>query len=336
MIRKRNLDPSLVSWIMNNSGLGPGIGDIKYLVPATSSTSQYRSWLQSMGVSDGDLFTTIAGAYGAIVANRNDVILAMPGEYTVTEELTWAKSRTALMGLAGPNVAFQPTTLTTGGLRFTCNTAAVGSIFDFTGDFVNLYGIGTQNTVSNAGNLGDIKISARNFYAKACDFRGGQGANQVNAAAGAPIWIPAVAGAGNAAKLVECKIGSSGNATRTAGAGCIYSVGGAAETFSMELQKCILSMRAESVTPSAIILAGAYSADRYFLLDDCFCYNFSENHGTQPAYVITDSCATTHDICLKNSMMKGFTAWCSSVTHCFTNLANAESEGGRAIAVAVT
>ena len=76
MIKKRNLDPSLVQWIMTVTGLGPGIGELHWVAPVDSATSQYRAQLESWGVGiDHKIHTTVAGAFAKAVAYRNDVIL---------------------------------------------------------------------------------------------------------------------------------------------------------------------------------------------------------------------------------------------------------------------
>lgn len=108
MIKKRNLDNSLIQWIMTVSGLGPGIGDINYMAPAASATSQYRTQLQSDGVDDDDIFLTLATAYADIVSYRNDVVLVMPGNYSATPATTWAKYNTHVMGLSPPVLGYNP------------------------------------------------------------------------------------------------------------------------------------------------------------------------------------------------------------------------------------
>ena len=82
MIKKRNLDPSLIQWIMATSGFGPMVGDIRYVAPDVSSTSQFRSQLYDMGVDEVE--TVIETALDSSVGYRNDVILVAPGTYAET------------------------------------------------------------------------------------------------------------------------------------------------------------------------------------------------------------------------------------------------------------
>lgn len=79
MIKKRNLDPSLIQWIMNETGFGPMVGDIRYVAPAESATSQFRTQLNDMGVNEVE--TSINTAIGKVTAYRNDVVLVAPGAY---------------------------------------------------------------------------------------------------------------------------------------------------------------------------------------------------------------------------------------------------------------
>jgi hypothetical protein len=100
MIKKRNLDPSLIQWIMSQTGLGPGVGELQYMAPATSATSQYRTQLEAMGVSSGDIHATLAAAYAKTVDYRNDVILVAPAAYATTPATTWARSNTHMLGMS--------------------------------------------------------------------------------------------------------------------------------------------------------------------------------------------------------------------------------------------
>jgi len=97
MIKKRNLDSSLIQWIMAQTGLGPMIGDIRYVAPAISATSQFRSQLNDMGVQDVD--TSIATALTKTEDYRNDVVLMAPGTYA--ESLADNLLNTHLLGCGG-------------------------------------------------------------------------------------------------------------------------------------------------------------------------------------------------------------------------------------------
>jgi hypothetical protein len=338
MINKRNLDPSLVSWIQSVTGQG-FFGDIFYLV---KDDSQYQTMLQEVHkVPDANLFTDLKVAEEAMVANRGDVLLVFPGDHTVTASITWDKSNTSIIGIGSRNQRFQPATLTTGGVRLSCTTAAVAEILLITGDYVSMYGTGTINSAADTGNKSDINISGRNFYAEYCSFRGGNSATQTaNATAGIPIWVDsATAGGGNAMWIKNCVIGSAGNADRTKGPGCIYFEGGASAGFNPVIENCLLSSRHSASTNQScmVLLEANYAVDRELLFKNCNFYNFVENLASLMDYAIQDECGTTHMITIDpGCTMTGIDAWCNVGTYCFTTQANAASDGGKGIAVDTT
>src|SRR3989304_10385005 len=100
MIKLGNLSASLRIWLMSTLQLGPGIGDVFYLVV---SGSAYHVWLLNQRISGDHIFTTLAAAYAAMTNRRNDVLLVYPGTYTVTASLTWANDFCHMIGLGGPN-----------------------------------------------------------------------------------------------------------------------------------------------------------------------------------------------------------------------------------------
>jgi hypothetical protein len=338
MIKKRNLDPSLIQWIQSVTGQG-FFGDIFYLA---KSDSQYLTMLQEVHkVPDANLFTDLTAAENAMVANRGDVLLVFPGDHTVSASITWDKSMTSIIGVGSKNQRFQPSTLTTGGIRLSCTTVGVAEILNITGDYVSMYGVGTFNSAASTSNKSDINISGRNFYAELCAFRGGNSSTQTaNATAGIPIWVDsAIAGAGNAMWLYRCQIGSSGNADRTKGPGCIYFEGGAAAGFNPVIEQCLLSGRHSASTNQSclVLLEANYSIDRELLFKGCNFYNFVENLASLMDYVIQDECGTTHMITIDpDCTMTGIDAWCNVATYCFATQANAASDGGKGIAVDTT
>lgn len=98
MIKKRNLDPSLVQWIQTQTGLGPLVGDVKFMVPAASSSSQQRTLLQEQGVSDGDMFLTLTAAEAALTSYKNEILVVAPGWYEEIATTTWDLYDTHVLG----------------------------------------------------------------------------------------------------------------------------------------------------------------------------------------------------------------------------------------------
>jgi hypothetical protein len=158
-IRLRNLDPSLKQWIMAQSSLGPCIGDLFYVCPVDSSTSQYRSALEKMGVTE--FYTTLAAAYADTVTNRNDIILVAPGAYDEAATLDWTKDNTHLIGLGGPNTRADYSEKNT--VIYT-DTAAVDYTIHLTGDHCQFINIGINNAGENAGNFSPLYVDGYGNY----------------------------------------------------------------------------------------------------------------------------------------------------------------------------
>ena len=315
MIKKRNLDPSLVNWI-NSLGLGLIVGYILHLVPESSSTSQYREWLNGQGVKEAKMFTDIKSAYAKMEAYRGDTLLVYPGTYLSTESLAWAKADTKIIGVGSPNQRYQPSTLGGGGIKLKCTTADVANILNITGDYVSVYGIGTQNTADDDGNLTDILISAKNIHLKECSLRGGTGATQIaTAKCGVGLMVDNgtenVSNAGNGLLVERCTIGSSGNTVRTVGAGCMAfkctTPGGGG--FGMHFRDCTFSMYSVTSECYAIDAYDAFAFDRDLLFQNCWFYNYGE---TYCAYVFNAYNSHNTNIHLDKSSFFGFDKWATA------------------------
>lgn len=306
--------------VLGANFIGPGIGEIFYLVK-NRTTDVYYNLLLERRVPEDQIFTTIATAEDAMTAGRNDTLFVYPGDHIVTSSITWDKSMTNIVGVGSKNQRFQPSTLTAGGVRLTCTTTAVAEILNITGDYVSLYGVGTFNSAADTGNKSDINISGKNFFADYCSFRGGNSSTQTqNATAGIPIWVDsAIAGAGNAMWVRNSVIGSAGNTDRTKGPGCVYFEGGAAAGFNPVFENCLLSTRISTANLNQsclVLLEGNYAVDRELLFKNCNFYNFVENLASQLDYAIQDECATTHSITIdQNCTATGIDAWTNAVTY---------------------
>lgn len=158
-IKRRNLDNSLVQWIMVESGFGPGIGQIQYVAPATSSTSQFRAQLEAMGVDSGDISTLVATALSKAENYRNDVILIAPGTYA--ESLTDNLLNMILLGTGTrSNVIIAPT----------ISNAYAGAVTDSI-----IKGITFQEPSSAGGTAAFSASSLRGSLIDNCKFTGKTG-----------------------------------------------------------------------------------------------------------------------------------------------------------------
>ena len=310
----------------------PMIGEVHVL--STGSGAAHNFWRDK--VLESRFHTSLATAYAALEELRNDVLLVLPGNHVQTELLTWAKDLTHLVGMSGPNQRYQPSTLTDGACRISTVTVNVAHIIEFTGHYCQMHNLGTFNSYSDADNLADIKITGKNFYAKYCSFRGGNGATQVATnGAGVPLLVnTGSAGGANGMWIDKCVIGSSGNTDRTLGPGCVKFIGGAAAGFGIKFTDCEFSSRIS--TPNAndsclIHLAQNYAVDRELYFKGCHFYNFVENLASNLDYAFQDDCATTHLIVLHDCALTGIDNWTNTATYLSSSTPAASVTGGKGV-----
>jgi len=331
MIKKRNLDPSLVQWIMTTTGIGPGIGAIKYLVPAQSSTSQYREWLNGMGVLESDMFTDMPTAYAALEAYRNDVLLVFPGTYTQTAKITWAKDSTHLVGVGSPNQRIPATAGTSGNVYFPCATAMT-ELFLITGHHCVLANFSTY--LSTATGVADIRVQGRVNTLKNIFMKSGQDATQIaSAVLGYGLYCDGSSGNYCNALTVEgCHIGDPRNTTRTAG-GMILMAGDGTNSggHCIEFKDCVIAGWTETAGVSAVYQSGAKPIDRYTLWQDCTFYNFYTNlGGILTAGVFNDTVGGTHmNLLTGRTCQYGWNVWGNNDNYMFGQMPIPAVNGGK-------
>ena len=340
-IRKQSLDPSLVQWIMTQTGLGPGIGEMFWVAPASSATSQFRTQLQRWGVEQNyKIHTDPVDAHDAMVAGRNDVMLVMPGTYTVADTaaapMTWSKDYTHMIGLANPQRS-------TGAGAVIRTTSATGVFaMQNTADQCQFHNIAWQQWGSAAAALSVVEeIGHENRYVN-CLMFGHIRSNIAALTTGSSLKIGGATDAGANNLYDNCVIGGTGGSKRTAVSGVIlfdsdaYYAGVGKNS---KFDNCMINSWAEDTDPCAVLLTEQYSADRLILFEGCTFYNFRLNHSaTMPSYVFHHVRTTsyTHDFLLKNCARLGFTAWCSDPHFVFSADALGETDGGEAKAADVS
>jgi hypothetical protein len=201
MIKKRNLDGALIQWIMTQTGLGPGIGEIKYVAPDTSATSQFRTQLESMGVSSGDIFTLPSLAEAAMEGYRNDVMLVSPGAYAETAEIAWDKAWSHIIGMGGSNIGgdySEPNVVI-----YTI-TADVTQVLNVTGQNSKFMNFVVENNKDDADNLAAALINIYGTHWRNVAFHGNMQSTQNSTAAAASLYI---GGAGMYPLIENCIIG---------------------------------------------------------------------------------------------------------------------------------
>ena len=312
------------------------VGNVFWMVAAKQTTDPYYNLIKDR-VPNEMIFTNLSDAYSNITDNQGDVLLINPGTYTSTASLTWAKDNCMIIGTGSPNQTYQPSTLgSTGGVKLKCVTAAVEEILKITGEYVSMYNIGTQNTADSAGNISDIRLVARNFYANHCSFRGGTGATQIATAdCGVGMYIDvSVANAGNAMVMENCLFGSSGNTIRTVGAGCLVFGGGtAAGGFEPRFYNCEFSMYSSTAACYFISMLANAVFDRFCLFKNCTFMNFGSS-----ATVLSEAIKNNNDtawVLLQNCGGLGFATWSSTgVKHTYICNPAGSATGGIGISVA--
>lgn len=326
-LRKRDFSDNLIDYLklmLNGVPLGPG--KTFFLI---DSTSNYYTRLRDMGVATNVIVSSLSEGEALMTSDQGDNLLVLPGTYTSTASLTWDIADSRIIGVGSPNQAYQPSTMTGGGVKLKCTTSAVSQILDVTGNYVQLYNIGTQNTADSAGNVCDVRVRARNFYSQDCSFRGGTGATQIGTAnCGLGVFVDESVGtntdAGNAMWLNRCVLGSSGNTIRTVGAGCFavynpspYTYGGG---FGMQFTDCRFSMYSATAGVYACNVDGVFAFDREMYFKNCLFFNFCtpttncnyvfnfSTTSSSTAWVVLDKCAAF-----------GFDYWALAASHLYVN-----------------
>ena len=334
--RGRGLDPAVMAWLASTLKLGPGIGDVHVVVKEGSA---HESWVRdNLLVPPSHLHFDIVAGEDALTADRNDVLLVYPGKYTGTGAAphTWSKDQTHLVGMSTPQKHEYA------GRGVIVRTLSTDGVFAMknTGDLCQFHNVAFQQWGQAAACLTAFREEGHMNLYKGCHMFGQIRSDTVGLTTSSSLEVnSAVVRAGSADVFVDCVIGGSGGAKRTAANGTLrFATGGTIGAgCDMQFRDCQFMSWMEDVDPCAVLMNGNYSVDRLLLFEGCTFYNFVENHGaTIPAYVFRDGCATTHDVILKRCSRLGFTAWTNTQTFVFSSDAKGETDGGEAIACDVS
>ncbi len=328
MIKKRNLDPSLVQWIMNVTGLGPGIGEVFYVAPASSSTSQYRTQLESMGVTTSESFTTVAAAYAAAVSDRNDVILKAPGLETVTAELDWEKNRTHLIGLGGPQQKGYES-----GTGLTSSTITVANVIHNTGVNNQFHNITVMNQGANATCKSAFKNAGYGTRLIGCQIIGCAAATQAATALANSL---AIASGGYYFYAENCNIGSTDFGTLGADTACHILFEANGMSSDGKFVNCNVSAQIDATTRTLIYI-GTNGIDRDWVFDNCTFYAFAANHAYTMTQVVTNQATvpSTYDMAFHNCLAINCTEFRTDSNGC-TWVTGSAANGKGGIAVVAT
>lgn len=243
-----NLDNQIAQMAMQSMGFGP-VGEIRMLSPGSGNAHNYYRAL----INEANFHTFISKAEEAMVTNRNDVCLVLPGshpwrgdDHATAAVLTWDKTNTHLLGLdPAPLAGYNRS-------RFSHSGYAMANFMTVSGDcnlFKNLRWMHGSATGAGA-DVTCITVSGHGNRFENCAFAGPNDATQ---AADADYAGVVVTGTQNHFK--NCVFGSV-NDIRRSGANCMLSLNEAAMGFNI-FENCLFKSRADAGTPYFINDASA-------------------------------------------------------------------------------
>lgn len=323
--RGRGLDPAVLGWLMGTLGIGPGIGEVHFLVKADSA---YYSWLRDdMRVNPSLIHYSAPDGEDAMVANRNDVLCVYPGDYAGVgaNPFTWSKNNTHLIGMTAPlSRAVQIWTYTVDGVFAMNNTA----------DHCQFHNIRFSNWGEHANCLTAVKETGHHNLYKGIHMQGEIRSEQVDVVGGCSLWIDTpVAGAGEETIFDGCLIGDTGGSIRDIeGAGVIHfgPTGAVSSGKNMVFRRCKILSRSTTASCVAVRLAANNVIDRLLFFENTLFYNFYDAAQTKLTEVFWPGCGTGHRIVLKECVNAGWSSWQSSnVTYLPWNaMPTPNAEGG--------
>ena len=327
-ISKRQFKQEIRQWAMMTLGVGPGIGKTFWLAEADSA---YETMLLERGIPSTEIAHTLVAAEDMTTANRNDVVLVMPGTYTETAKTTWDKNSTHLIGCGSPNQRIPATAGTSGNVYFPCTTAMTELLL-ISGHHCIFKNFSTY--LSTATGIADIRVQGRNTLLENVFMKSGQNATQLaSAILGYALYCDnGAAGYCNGLTVKNCHIGDPRNTVRTDG-GMIYMKGATNAGMCYEFHNCFISGWTETAGVSIVYQSGNWSCDRYVLWNNCVFYNFYTNlGGILTAGVFNDTCGTTHmNILTGSTCQYGWNVWGNNDGFMFGVLPQANAAGGKLV-----
>lgn len=305
MIRKHNLDPSLVNWIMTITGLGPGIGDIHFVAPATSN---YYFWMRDdLRIDPAHLHTTIADGEERLVDARNDCLLVAPGNYDQDTEIAWDKDFTHLIGLGGPNATqgdhYEPN------VCIYTDATDVASVMTLTGAYCQFHNVQFWQYGNNAACLTAFTLDKYGATFKNVGFKGVATAGVDDVVAAASLYIT---GNGFYPYFEDCTIGQNEwDAREGANSGQLRFVGAAGAPSNGTFRRCRFLSMSNTNTVAMVAVAGVDYIGRGWLMDNCFFYNESSNQTAlnRAFYMNTSGSDNIPCFTLHNCVASGITEW---------------------------
>jgi len=270
MIKKRNLDPSLIQWIMTQTGLGPGVGELHWVAPAKSSTSQYRTQLQRWGVEQNyEIHTTIAKAEAEMVAYRNDVMMVMPGAYDETASLAWDKANSHILGLGGPNSLGDHSEPN---VCIYTDSTEVAEVLNLTGQNSLFINVNVENYGAHASNIAAVNLNAYGCYFENCRIAGNMTSEQNGAVAAGSLLFSA---GGMYPIFKNCQIGQDVWGTRTTANSGVIVYNNSGRPNGSDFINCRIVSVGDDIACAMVRIATSTSIGRGHRFDNCIFSQFA-------------------------------------------------------------
>lgn len=306
------------------------VGDLFFVVD--SLTDGFANMLRKRGVSSGSIYSTVNAAYAATTDAQDDVVVVKAGIHTLSEDLTWAKDHTHLVGRGGPNQrngdSYTDGTLITSGLSGTASVATI----TISGDQNQFHNVFFEQGQAAATAVTAVRVTGINNYMKKCGMAGLMDNTQDTGTASSSLEC----GAGSHYFMAEdCTIGTNLWDVSSGINGQIYfsntSTTNPPQNFLFK--GCTVYNQSATATNPAVSLKGNYAVDRLLEFRDCTFYNFQTNLGTiLTSGVIKDACGTTHLILLSGTTCQyGWTDWADTHTFVFAAMPTSSATGGTAL-----
>ena len=306
MIKLRNLDPSLKQWIMTTTGLGPGIGDVHYVVPVGSATSKYNEWLRrDMNVHESKVHHNVLDGYNALTGYRNDCLLVMPGAYDETAELAWAKQNTHLLGLGGPNVGgdwSEPNVV------IYSDSVDCASVITVTGANSQFHNVVVSNYGNNSACLTAFTAAIYGLRFKNVAFQGVMTAGNDDVVAAASLYIT---GAGMYPLFENCTIGQDVWDMREGANSGVLRFTSAGRPNGGTFRDCKFLSVSNTVTAAAVAVPTGTFIGRSWLFERCSFINSNPDFGTNcnQVFYLEPTGLQKDIILLKDCAAFGYDAW---------------------------
>ncbi|KKL23252.1 hypothetical protein LCGC14_2427250 [marine sediment metagenome] len=305
MIKKYNLDPSLQAWIMEQTGLGPGLGEVRYLCKVGSSTNKHHSWLRdNLKVPPHLIHFNLASAYNAMTDYRNDLILAMPGAYLESAELDWTKPNCHLLGCAGPNIMGDHSEP---GVSIYTTGVGVVNTLHVTGQYAQFINVGIVNNGANAACLAAVYLDTYGTIWRNCGIMGNMNSTQNAVAAAASLYLHTSA---HYPLFERCQIGSDVWGLRAAAnSGQVY-FSGSQPNGGLFRQTHFKSISNVATVAMITTLGSGTPIGRGWVWDQCHFGNFSSSGNVMMNNVFYGyGAGAWWELALRDCSAQGYDEW---------------------------